>query len=117
MPGLRNGQLWRITSPSGGSTLITSAPKSARICVAYGPITTVVRSRTRTPVSGPAHSASHSGWMPASLAIFAHLAISELDEAAELRRDSSAPTSVPRLAKRAATSGLASAFTVVSCSR
>src|SRR6185503_123083 len=54
MPGWRNGHACRITSPSGGSTLTTSAPKSARICVAYGPITTVVRSRTRTPVSGPA---------------------------------------------------------------
>src|SRR5438045_10740 len=42
-----------MTSPPGGSTLITSAPKSARICVAYGPITTVVRSSTRTPLSGP----------------------------------------------------------------
>src|SRR5258708_32905689 len=53
MPGWRNGQAWRITSPSGGSTLITSAPKSPRICVANGPITTVVRSRTRTPLRGP----------------------------------------------------------------
>src|SRR5258706_10998232 len=53
MPGLRKGLLWRITSPSGGSTFTTSAPRSARICVAYGPITTVVRSSTRTPSSGP----------------------------------------------------------------
>src|SRR3954471_5681313 len=53
MPALRKGHAERITSPPGGSTLTTSAPKSARICVAYGPITTVVRSRTRTPARGP----------------------------------------------------------------
>src|ERR1700730_12881278 len=54
MPGFLYGQALRITSPSGDSTLITSAPKSPRICVEYGPITTEVRSRTRTPSSGPA---------------------------------------------------------------
>src|SRR4051812_21521002 len=43
-----------MTSPVGGSTLITSAPKSARIWVAYGPMTTVVRSITLTPSRGPA---------------------------------------------------------------
>src|SRR3954452_9924450 len=32
---------------------MTSAPRSARICVANGPMMTVVRSRTRTPVRGP----------------------------------------------------------------
>src|SRR5690348_14222537 len=50
-----------MTSPPGGSTLITSAPKSARICVAYGPITTVVRSSTRTPASGPLMPTPKSG--------------------------------------------------------
>ncbi len=34
MPLERIGALWRITSPSGGSSLTTSAPKSARIWVA-----------------------------------------------------------------------------------
>ena len=34
----------------GGSTLITSAPWSARICVQYGPPSTRVRSITRRPV-------------------------------------------------------------------
>src|SRR5215207_11441344 len=43
----------RVLSPSGGSTLITSAPMSAMICVQYGPNTIAVRSTTRTPVSGP----------------------------------------------------------------
>src|ERR1700686_359667 len=38
--------------PSMRSTLRISAPKSARIIVAVGPATTVLRSRTRTPVSG-----------------------------------------------------------------
>src|SRR5262245_23922194 len=40
-------------SPSGGSTFTTSAPMSAMIWVQYGPITTAVRSTTRTPASGP----------------------------------------------------------------
>src|SRR5438552_1124764 len=34
------------------STLMISAPKSARIIVAVGPATTVLRSRTLMPVSG-----------------------------------------------------------------
>src|SRR6516164_6108776 len=42
-----------MMSPSGGSILTTSAPRSARICVASGPRTTVVRSRTLIPASGP----------------------------------------------------------------
>src|SRR5476651_1322745 len=43
----------RNRSPSGGSTLITSAPMSARCCVANGPSSTAVKSITFTPVSGP----------------------------------------------------------------
>src|SRR5215475_13741595 len=43
----------RSRSPSGGSTLITSAPMSARCCVANGPNSTAVRSITFTPASGP----------------------------------------------------------------
>ena len=43
----------RVLSPCGGSTLMTSAPMSAMICVQYGPITIAVRSTTRTPASGP----------------------------------------------------------------
>src|SRR5215469_3514323 len=42
-----------MMSPSGDSILITSAPRSARICVANGPSTTVVRSRILIPASGP----------------------------------------------------------------
>src|SRR4051812_20370712 len=49
----RFGFMERSTSPSTASILITSAPMSPRICVAHGPITTAVRSRTRTPASGP----------------------------------------------------------------
>jgi hypothetical protein len=33
--------------------LMTSAPKSRRICVASGPMITVVKSRTLTPRKGP----------------------------------------------------------------
>src|SRR5215468_2368103 len=43
----------RSRSPSGGSTLITSAPMSARCWVANGPSSTAVRSITFTPASGP----------------------------------------------------------------
>ena len=43
----------RVASPSGGSTLMTSAPRSASTIVAYGPASTVERSITRTPASGP----------------------------------------------------------------
>src|SRR5215472_14321287 len=42
-----------MMSPSGASILITSAPRSPRICVASGPNTTVVRSRTLMPERGP----------------------------------------------------------------
>src|SRR5262245_65526959 len=42
-----------MLSPSGDSTLMTCAPSPARSCVANGPITTLVRSRTRTPANGP----------------------------------------------------------------
>src|SRR5277367_1186660 len=39
-----------MKSPSGGSTLITSAPRSASSRVQYGPDTMVVKSSTRTPL-------------------------------------------------------------------
>src|SRR6266550_7491044 len=39
-------------SPCGGSSLMMSAPRSARICVAYGPERNCVRSSTRMPASG-----------------------------------------------------------------
>src|SRR5215469_2156312 len=42
-----------MMSPPGASILMTSAPRSPRICVASGPNTTVVRSRTLVPSSGP----------------------------------------------------------------
>src|SRR6266852_4199490 len=53
MSGLRMGPSWRVVSPSGGSTLITSAPRSPSCCAAHGPSTTVVQSTTRTPFRGP----------------------------------------------------------------
>src|SRR5580704_7957968 len=39
-----------MKSPSGGSILITSAPRSASSRVQYGPDTMVVKSSTRTPL-------------------------------------------------------------------
>src|ERR1700722_2795450 len=46
-------RLRRVMSPPIGSILRTSAPWSARNIVANGPDTTPVKSRTRTPLSGP----------------------------------------------------------------
>src|ERR1700730_1470443 len=42
----------RVLSPPGGSTLITSAPRSPRIMPQVGPMTIWVNSTTRIPVSG-----------------------------------------------------------------
>src|SRR5438477_13188764 len=42
-----------MISPPGASILITSAPRSPRICVASGPSTTVGKSRILMPASGP----------------------------------------------------------------
>ncbi|CFN64925.1 Uncharacterised protein [Bordetella pertussis] len=53
MSAWRPGPIPRTLSPAGGSTLMTSAPRSPSICVAYGPINTVVTSRMRTPSKGP----------------------------------------------------------------
>src|SRR5215470_4806450 len=60
MSGLRIGPSCRVVSPSGGSTLTTSAPRSPSCCAAHGPSTTVVQSTTRTPLSGP--DMAESGW-------------------------------------------------------
>ena len=50
-------------SPSGDSTLITSAAVSPRIRVPYGPMMTLVRSITRMPWSGPAFAGDLPGEM------------------------------------------------------
>src|SRR3954468_8488415 len=42
----------RVLSPPGGSTLITSAPRSPKIIPQVGPITMWVNSTTRMPESG-----------------------------------------------------------------
>src|SRR6185312_568302 len=47
----RIGSQRRFSSPSGLSTLITSAPKSASICAQYGPASTRLTSITRMPCS------------------------------------------------------------------
>ena len=43
----------RFVSPTAVSMVMTSAPRSPSVWVARGPITTVLRSSTRTPSSGP----------------------------------------------------------------
>src|SRR6266480_2075497 len=52
------GMYDRPGSPPGGSTLITSAPRSAKIAVANGPGTNIAKSTTRTPRSGSQGSAA-----------------------------------------------------------
>src|SRR5690606_4843496 len=54
MPRCRSGPMPRARSPPGGSTFTTSAPRSPRIWVQYGPISTLVMSTMRTPARGPA---------------------------------------------------------------
>ena len=44
----------RYGSPSGGSILITSAPKSDRMVAAAGAAMKLAQSMTRRPVKGPA---------------------------------------------------------------
>src|SRR3546814_382136 len=49
-PEISGGVHRRVSSPPPGrSILMTSAPKSPRICVQKGPATFCVKSRTRTP--------------------------------------------------------------------
>src|SRR5258705_7642828 len=61
MPGFFMGPSWRVVSPSGGSTLTTSAPRSPSCWAAHGPSTTVVQSTTRTPRSGPDTAGARPG--------------------------------------------------------
>ena len=49
----RAGPIWRTRSPCGASILMTSSPISPRFCEAKGPMSTEVRSMTRTPCNGP----------------------------------------------------------------
>src|SRR6218665_610464 len=51
--GPRVAPMCRMMSPCGLSTLITSATMSPKIWVAYGPITTLVKSTTLNPESAP----------------------------------------------------------------
>src|SRR5262245_34230623 len=56
MPSLRSPHV-RIGSPEPGcSTLMTSAPNSAKFVPAIGPAASVAASMTRSPWSGPARS-------------------------------------------------------------
>src|SRR4051812_21370546 len=50
----------RVLSPSSGSTLITSAPRSARARPQVGPITMCANSTTRTPSSSGTESFRHA---------------------------------------------------------
>ena len=51
-PLMKGGPMRRESSPPGFSTLMTSAPMSARSMVQKGPAMTCVQSRTVTPSSG-----------------------------------------------------------------
>src|SRR6185437_1309190 len=76
---MNGGPQARVSSPSGLSTLITSAPRSASVCPIVGPASTRASSTTRTPASAaviaeglvvdvaarcPLHHASHGPLPP-----------------------------------------------------
>src|SRR5260221_2752249 len=62
LPFTQGGPKARESSPEPGrSTLITSAPRSARFCPAQGPASTRERSRTGMCESGPAMGFSAVG--------------------------------------------------------
>src|SRR5882724_10742544 len=48
---MNGGPQARVSSPSGLSTLMTSAPRSASVCPVVGPASTRESSSTRTPAS------------------------------------------------------------------
>src|SRR5271155_3058997 len=56
MPGV-DGKAKRETSGLGGSTLITSAPRSSKVRAQSGPASTREKSTTRMPCNGPLMSA------------------------------------------------------------
>src|SRR3981081_4136856 len=91
----------RRRSPSGGSTLITSAPMSAMCCVANGPSKTAVRSITRTPSSGPGIS------LPLDCSRLARtMARSSFLSTQRVGRHKSAPNFGLRFSRKAAVRGL-----------
>ena len=60
--GLPMPERWRVLSPSGGSTLITSAPRKPRNIPQEGPMIMWLISTTRMPRSGENGSASGSSF-------------------------------------------------------
>src|SRR5450756_831673 len=80
--------LARVRSPSGGSTLMTSAPRSASTMLHDGPITVWPNSSTRMPESG---SPSAAACFVAVVIVFSsfgsmHAFAQFLEAAAELHR-------------------------------
>src|SRR5919198_1495013 len=91
--GLTGTSPWthdRTWSPSGGSSLMTSAPASASIMVAYGPLMACDRSSTRMPASGGIMSGArgHCVWLlqPDVEEVRRILAEPALDRRTQLRR-------------------------------
>ena len=62
-PPRNGGPIRRALSPRGASTFTTSAPRSPSTWVQSGPETTVVKSNTRMPASGPRGAAPISTFM------------------------------------------------------
>src|SRR3954452_6618481 len=91
MPSLRSPHV-RIGSPEpGSSTLITSAPNSAKLVPAIGPAARVAASTTRNPWSGRAPSATRRDLGPRQTEVLAQcragVAVAEHAAALELRYD------------------------------
>ncbi len=62
----------RRGSPAGGSTLWTSAPRSANSLVQYGPAICPPISTTRSPAKAPVMQAPRSLWAPCTTGARAH---------------------------------------------
>src|SRR5580704_3180622 len=110
MPGLRAGPSWRVVSPSGGSILITSAPRSPSCWAAHGPSTTVVQSRILTPSNGPAIDATSPVLSPGLPQVGHACALNMADRLSYSRRNAEA-ISADAAGLRASLSSLVPAIT------
>src|SRR3954447_160392 len=86
--GCGPGPIARLVSPVADSMVMTSAPRSPRICVAIGPMTTDVRSSTRTPARAPGVASSGTPGLDQNGATALDLAEVTLEDAGgQLERD------------------------------
>ena len=95
MPGFFFGTKSRMKSESAPSTLTTSAPRSPRMRAAIGAITTVHRSTTRMPASGPVLSKD----IPPRYAMHACCSVVEVRPASMSPSPPSSPATSPAVSR------------------